>query len=118
MRERGNRVTETIIGACIRVHRELGPGLLESAYEACLLFELTELGLAVERQKALPIRYRGVRVETGYRLDLVVENLVVALVALLLPPSPSPLSSLPLPLSVPSVVDLPFRVPEAPASPA
>ena len=54
-------ITEQIIGAAIAVHRALGPGLLESAYEACLAFELTERGLKVERQKPLPVVYRGVR---------------------------------------------------------
>jgi len=53
-----NKITETIIGAAMDVHRELGPGLLESAYEACLLYELTRHGLAVERQKELPVIYK------------------------------------------------------------
>jgi GxxExxY protein len=70
-------VTEKIIGAAIRVHRELGPGLLESAYEACLLFELTNAGLHVIRQKPLPVVYRGVTLDCGYRLDLVVENQII-----------------------------------------
>ena len=55
----------------------MGPGLLESAYEACLAFELTERGLKVERQKPLPVVYRGVRLECGYRLDLLVEDVVI-----------------------------------------
>jgi len=59
------------------VHRELGPGLLESAYEACLAYELAELGLTVERQKALPVEYRGVKVDCGYRIDLLVERKVI-----------------------------------------
>jgi GxxExxY protein len=54
-----NRLTKIIIGAAIAVHQELGPGLLESAYEACLAFELTDRGLGVERQKDLPVVYRG-----------------------------------------------------------
>ena len=70
-------ITEQIIGAAIAVHRALGPGLLESAYEACLAFELTERGLKVERQKPLPVVYRGVRLECGYRLDLLVEDVVI-----------------------------------------
>jgi GxxExxY protein len=70
-------VTEKIIGAAILVHRELGPGLLESAYEACLMFELAEAGLQVERQKPLPVNYKGVQLECGYRLDLVVENKII-----------------------------------------
>ena len=72
-----DRITEKVIGAAIAVHRELGPGLLESAYEACLAFELAELGLTVERQKALPVRYRGVKVDCGYRIDLLVEGKVI-----------------------------------------
>ncbi len=72
-----NRITEAVIGAAIAVHRELGPGLLESAYEACLAYELAEQGLAVERQKALPVKYRGVKVDCGYRIDLVVEGKVI-----------------------------------------
>jgi len=72
-----NKLTEKIIGAAIRVHRELGPGLLESAYEACLAFELAEQGLAVERQKPLPLIYRGIHIDCGYRIDLLVENAVV-----------------------------------------
>jgi GxxExxY protein len=77
MKEELNRLTELVIGAGIRVHRELGPGLLESAYEACLEFELKSLGLQVERQKALPVRYRNVVVECGYRIDLLVEGKVI-----------------------------------------
>jgi GxxExxY protein len=72
-----NRLTERIIGAAMRVHTALGPGLLESAYEACLAYELTEAGLKVERQRKLPITYRELRLEEGYRIDLLVENLVV-----------------------------------------
>jgi GxxExxY protein len=72
-----NEVTEKIIGAAIEVHRELGPGLLESSYEACLAYELVELGLKVERQKSLPIKYHEVYLDCGYRIDLMVENLVI-----------------------------------------
>ena len=64
-----NKITETIIGAAMDVHRELGPGLLESAYEACLLYELTRHGLTVERQKELPVIYKSVKVDCGYRID-------------------------------------------------
>ena len=70
-------LTSEIIAAAIGVHRELGPGLLESAYEACLAFELAEWGLTVQRQKALPVRYRGVKVDCGYRIDLLVEGKVI-----------------------------------------
>lgn len=72
-----NRITEAVIGAAIAVHRALGPGLLESAYEACLAYELMEQGLAVERQKELPVTYRGVQLDCGYRIDLLVEGKVV-----------------------------------------
>ncbi|MBN2563387.1 MAG: GxxExxY protein [Phycisphaerae bacterium] len=77
MREGVNAITEVIIGAAIAVHRALGPGLLESAYEACLAYELAERGVAIERQKGLPAKYRGVKVDCGYRIDLLVEGLVV-----------------------------------------
>ena len=72
-----NTLTEIIIASAITVHKELGPGLLESAYEACLLFELTDRGLSVERQKALPVLYKDVRLDCGYRLDLVVEEKII-----------------------------------------
>jgi GxxExxY protein len=70
-------LTARIIGAAIRVHKALGPGLLESTYETCLVFELRSLGLKVEQQRPVPIVYRDVKLECGYRLDLVVENLVI-----------------------------------------
>ena len=72
-----NEITEKIIGGAITVHRALGPGLLESAYETCLAFELAELGLMVVRQQPLPVVYRGVRLDCGYRTDLIVENDVI-----------------------------------------
>jgi len=72
-----NDLTEIIIGSAIAVHKELGPGLLESAYEACLAYELTEKGLAIERQKNLPVIYRGLKMDCGYRLDLLVEEKIV-----------------------------------------
>jgi len=75
--EQLNEITEQIIGSAIDVHRALGPGLLESAYEACLMFELVSRGLRVEQQKALPVTYRDVKLDCGCRLDLVVENFVV-----------------------------------------
>lgn len=77
MQSRLNGLTDEIIGAAVRVHRELGPGLLESAYEACATFELADRGLSVERQKAFPLIYRGRRLDCGYRVDLLVEGLVV-----------------------------------------
>ncbi|HET9982982.1 MAG TPA: GxxExxY protein [Longimicrobiales bacterium] len=70
-------LTERIIGAAMTVHRGLGPGLLESTYEACLAAELTERGLAFERQLALPVVYKGIQLDCGYRLDLLVERTVV-----------------------------------------
>ncbi len=70
-------ITPQIIGAAIKVHRNLGPGLLESAYEACLAFELEQLGLRVQRQKAVPVIYRAVRLDCGFRADMVVESRVV-----------------------------------------
>jgi GxxExxY protein len=70
-------LTNVIIGTGILVHKTLGPGLLESAYEACLLYELRERGLHVDNQKLLPIEYKGVQLDCGYRLDLVVNDLVL-----------------------------------------
>ena len=76
--ERGNDpLTTNIIGAAIDVHRALGPGLLESAYEACLVYELRLRRLKVEAQKPLPIYYKDVMLDCGYRLDLVVEDQVI-----------------------------------------
>ena len=75
--ERLNAITGKIIAAAIRVHRALGPGLLESAYEACTAFELVQDGLRVEQQKPLPLLYREVRLDCGYRLDLLVEGEVI-----------------------------------------
>ena len=77
MEARGGEITEQILGAAIAVHRALDPGLLESTYEACLAYELLERRLRFERQASLPIVDRGVRIDCGYRLDLVVEGLVV-----------------------------------------
>jgi len=72
-----NKLTEQIIGAAIEVHRHLGPGLLESAYEACLAYELERLGLKVEKQKPLPLIYKDIRLDQGYRIDLLVADQVV-----------------------------------------
>ena len=77
MRDKLNGLTEQIIGAALAVHRQLGPGMLERAYELCLAFEFGERGLMVECQKPLPLVYRGVRMDCGYRVDLLVEGLVV-----------------------------------------
>jgi GxxExxY protein len=70
-------ITPEILGAAIKVHRRLGPGLLESAYEACLAYELEQLGLQVQRQKAVPLVYESVRLDCGFRADLVVNHEVV-----------------------------------------
>ena len=70
-------LTERIIGFAIEVHRHLGPGLLESAYEECLCHELSQDGLVFRRQVPLPVVYKSVRLDCGYRLDVVVENSVV-----------------------------------------
>lgn len=72
-----NEITRTIIGCAIEVHKQLGPGLLESAYEECLAFELEQKGIHFERQKALQIQYKSIQLEYGYRIDLLVENCVV-----------------------------------------
>lgn len=72
-----NAISGAILDAAIAVHTELGPGLLESAYEACLEYELIERGYAVARQRELPLRYKKVNVDCGYRLDLVVNELVI-----------------------------------------
>jgi len=72
-----NEITSAIIGAAIEVHRQLGPGLLESAYLECLSRELVLRGIRFEREKPLPLEYKGVRLECGYRLDLLVAGCVV-----------------------------------------
>lgn len=72
-----NQITESIIQSAIKVHQALGPGLLESAYQACTAFELVEKGHKIEQQKPLPIIYREVKLDCAYRLDLLVDNLVI-----------------------------------------
>lgn len=72
-----NEVTQTIIGCAIRVHKALGPRLLESTYEVCLAHELAKSGLNVRSQVALPVVYDGVTLDAGYRIDLLVEDLVI-----------------------------------------
>ena len=76
-KDRLNKITETIIGCAINVHKELGPGLLESAYEACLLYDLSQTKMKIERQKPLPIIYKNVKLDCGYRLDLLIEDDVI-----------------------------------------
>jgi GxxExxY protein len=72
-----NQLTEKVIGACIEIHKTLGPGLLESAYEECLCHELRLAGLRFERQRSLPVAYKGVQLDCGYRLDVVVEDKLI-----------------------------------------
>lgn len=80
-REHGDLIlkdlSEAIIGCAIAVHKELGPGLLETAYETCLAYELEQSGYCVERQKPMPLKYREVQLDCGYRLDLMVNDVVV-----------------------------------------
>jgi GxxExxY protein len=70
-------LSSRIIGACIDVHRELGPGLLESAYEECLCYELTQRNIQFARQQPLPIVYKGARLDCGYVLDVIAENSII-----------------------------------------
>ena len=72
-----NRLSNGVIGAAIEVHKTLGPGLLESTYERCMCHELGLRGLSFERQKKLPVPYKGMQLDCGYRLDIVVENAIV-----------------------------------------
>ena len=75
--KRSDELSNLIIGAAIEVHRILGPGLLESAYEQCLCHELTLKDISFERQKPLPVTYKGISLDCGYRLDILVEKLVI-----------------------------------------
>jgi len=70
-------IFKKVLDAAFRVHTELGPGLLESAYEECLCYELQQVGLKVEKQKALPVVYKEVKLDAGYRMDLLIENCIV-----------------------------------------
>jgi GxxExxY protein len=72
-----NELSEKIIGAAIKVHKNLGPGLLESAYEECLYYELEKLQLKIEKQKPMPLIYENVKLDIGYRIDILVEDKVV-----------------------------------------
>ena len=72
-----NQITEKIIGCAIEVHKQLGPGLLENAYEACLYYELINEGLDVKKQLALPLLYKDIKLDIGYRIDLLVDNKVI-----------------------------------------
>jgi GxxExxY protein len=73
-REDGDKWSHQVIGAAMEVHRHLGPGLLESAYEECLCHELNALGVPFERQKELPVSYKGISLDCGYRMDIVVDR--------------------------------------------
>jgi GxxExxY protein len=77
LRSRLNDLSGQVIGLCLEIHRELGPGLLESVYEECLAYELSRAGLRYERQKPLPVSYKHVQLDCGYRLDFVVENCLI-----------------------------------------
>jgi len=77
MKNNLNELGKLIIGSAIEVHKNLGPGLLESAYETCLAYELKSKGLHLERQKPLPLIYNGLKLDCAYRLDLVVEKKVI-----------------------------------------
>jgi GxxExxY protein len=72
-----NQITGVVIGCAIEVHKSLGPGLLESAYEECLAFELINAGLKIERQKPTPVIYKDIKLDCGYRIDILVENILV-----------------------------------------
>jgi len=72
-----NQITEKIIGCAIEVHKELGPGLLESAYEECLFYELKRAGLNAVRQVPVPVIYKEIKLNCGYRIDILVENQVI-----------------------------------------
>lgn len=72
-----NDITDKVIGAAIRVHRELGPGLLESAYQECLFYVLNKDGLFVEKEKPIPVTFEDVQLNCGYRIDLLVEKKLV-----------------------------------------
>jgi GxxExxY protein len=72
-----NELSNRVIGAAIEVHKSLGPGLLESAYEECICHELSIKGIALERQKPLALRYKEINLNCGYRLDVVVENAII-----------------------------------------
>jgi GxxExxY protein len=75
--EKLNDLSYKIIGCAYRVHSELGPGLLESTYETCLEYELSEQGLKIERQKPLPVVYKDIKLNAGYRIDLLVEDEII-----------------------------------------
>jgi GxxExxY protein len=77
LRKKLNDLSGQVIGLCMEIHRELGPGLLESAYDECLAYELSKAGIRFERQRALPVRYKEVQLDCGYRLDFVIEDALI-----------------------------------------
>lgn len=72
-----NELSKIVFDCALKVHRNLGPGLLESSYEECLFYEIKKLGLIVEKQKALPLVYEEVKLDIGYRIDIIVENKLI-----------------------------------------
>ena len=72
-----NELSGIVFESGLRIHRALGPGLLENAYEECLYYELQESGISIEKQKALPLIYKEVKLDAGYRIDLLIENKLV-----------------------------------------
>jgi GxxExxY protein len=75
--ERINKLTEKVIGAAIEVHKQLGPGLLESAYEECLAYEMSSLGIPFKKQVGFPVKYKSVRIDCGYRIDMVLDDVLI-----------------------------------------
>jgi GxxExxY protein len=69
-----NEISNQVLGIALKVHTALGPGLLESAYKSCLFYDINEMGLSVQREKPMPLMYKNVRMECGYRIDLLIEN--------------------------------------------
>jgi GxxExxY protein len=76
-RRRLNELSRKVIGACIEIHRELGPGLLESAYEECLAYSLSKLDIQFQRQIPMPVRFKEVLLDCGYRLDFLIEETLI-----------------------------------------
>lgn len=72
-----NEISKIVVDCAIKIHKNLGPGLLESAYEECMFYELKKFGLTVDKQKALPLVYEDIKLEIGYRIDLIIENKVI-----------------------------------------
>ncbi|WP_394369689.1 GxxExxY protein [Algoriphagus lutimaris] len=77
MEDKTEEIFKSVLDACFKVHKTLGPGLLESAYEVCLIYELQKMGLKARSQVALPVMYENIKLDAGYRIDLLVEGLVI-----------------------------------------